>query len=483
LSRQERNADGVLTLTDASSRDCSGLGRRNFLKAGFLGMGAMTLPELLRARSALAGTGTGSIRDKSVVLLFLGGGASHIETFNPNMDAPAPYRSVTGEVATALPGVTIGGTFPDLAKRAHRMAFVRSFRHPVADHESAIVHVLNGGASATGKKEDVGFSMGSMYAKIRGSNHPATGLPTYSLLTAPETDSQYRSEKSRVERGSAPGFLGPACAPFDPASGGTVLENMKLSLPADRLSDRRRLQRALDSMNRTIDASGKMAALDTFEQQAVDLVLRGAFSAFDLTKEDPALLARYDTSMFRIGNRKQRPQQMRDSTLGHQLLLARRLCEAGCGFVTVQSAGWDNHADGNNPNMYDGMNMLGPPLDKGVSAFLDDVEERGLSDRILLVITGDFGRTPTINKNGGRDHWSNLCTLAFAGGGLRIGQVIGKSARKNDIPASTPITTTNLMATIMHTLFDIGTLRVVRGLPANIARLVETAEPIRELVS
>jgi uncharacterized protein (DUF1501 family) len=174
---------------------------------------------------------------------------------------------------------------------------------------------------------------------------------------------------------------------------------------------------------------------------------------------------------------------MRDSTLGHQLLLARRLCEAGCGFVTVQSAGWDNHADGNNPNIYDGMNMLGPPLDKAVSAFLDDVEERGLSDRILLVITGDFGRTPTINKNGGRDHWSNLCTLAFAGGGLRTGQVVGKSARKNDIPASAPVTTTNLMATIMHTLFDVGTLRVVRGLPAKLARLVETAEPIRELVS
>jgi hypothetical protein len=390
---------------------------------------------------------------------------------------------VTGEVATTLPGVTIGGTFPGLAKRADKMAFVRSFRHPVADHDSAIVHVLNGGTSATGKKDDVGFSMGSMYARIRGANHPQTGLPTCALLTAPETDNQYKSEKSRVERGSAPGLLGPAFAPFDPAAGGTVLQNMQLNLPADRLADRRGLQRSLDKINRRIDASGMMSALDNFEQQAIDIVLRGAFSAFDLKKEDPALVARYDTSMFRIGNRKQRPQQMRDSTLGHQLLLARRLCEAGCGFVTVQSAGWDNHADGNNPNMYDGMNMLGPPLDKAVSAFLDDVTERGLSERILLVITGDFGRTPTINKNGGRDHWSNLCTLAFAGGGLRMGQVVGNSARKNDVPASPPITTANLMATIMHTLFDVGTLRVVRGLPTSIARLVETAEPIRELFS
>src|SRR5262249_33012252 len=151
---------------DASSRDCSGLERRDFLRAGFLGLGGLTLPAMLRAR-AVAETGSGAVRDKAVVLLFLGGGASHIETFNPNMEAPAPYRSVTGEVATTLPGVTIGGTFPELAKRADRMAFVRSFRHPVADHESAIVHVLNGGTSATGKKDDVGFSMGSMYSRVR----------------------------------------------------------------------------------------------------------------------------------------------------------------------------------------------------------------------------------------------------------------------------------------------------------------------------
>jgi len=245
--------------------DCSGLMRRNFLKAGFLGLGGLTLPQLLRARAAHAAAGNASIRDKSVVLVFLGGGASHIETFNPNMEAPAPYRSVTGEVATTLPGVTVGGTFPELAKRAHKMAFVRSFRHPVADHQSAIVHVLNGGTSATGKNEDVGFSMGSMYSKIRGSNHPETGLPTYTLLTAPETDNQYRNEKSRVERGSAPGLLGPACGPFDPASGGSVLQNMQLKLPAERLSNPRQLQRSLDKMSRDIDGSGMMAALDTFE--------------------------------------------------------------------------------------------------------------------------------------------------------------------------------------------------------------------------
>ena len=120
------------------------------------------------------------------------------------------------------------------------------------------------------------------------------------------------------------------------------------------------------------------------------------------------------------------------------MLLARRLCEAGCGFVTVQSAGWDMHADGNNPGMDRGMEMLGRPLDKAVSAFLEDSKQRGLSDKVLLVITGDFGRTPKINKRGGRDHWANLCTLAFAGGGLKMGQVIGQSDRNAGCRPATP---------------------------------------------
>src|SRR5262249_29636507 len=151
------------------------------IRAGFLGLGGLSLPWLLEARARAAAVEPKFVRDKAVVLIFLGGGASHIETFNPNMDAPAPFRSVTGEVKSSLPGVTLGGTFPLLAKLAHRMAIVRSFRHPVGNHEQAISHVLTGGTDPTGQKQ-VGFSMGSMYARLRGANHPRTGLPTYHLL-------------------------------------------------------------------------------------------------------------------------------------------------------------------------------------------------------------------------------------------------------------------------------------------------------------
>jgi uncharacterized protein (DUF1501 family) len=163
------------------------------------------------------------------------------------------------------------------------------------------------------------------------------------------------------------------------------------------------------------------------------------------------------------------------------MVLARRLCEAGCGFVSVHSAGWDMHADGNNPSIGIGMEMLGRSLDQAVSAFIEDLEQRGMSDDVLLVITGDFGRTPKVNKNGGRDHWSKLCTLAFAGGGLRMGQVIGQSSRKADAPLSTSISPAHILGTVLHTLFDVGQLRLDASLPADVLRLATQTEPIHEL--
>lgn len=462
-------------ISGTGRKDCERLTRRDCLTIGTLGLGSLTLSQLLATKAQAAGK-SDFVRDKSVVLLFLGGGASHIETFNPNMDAQAPYCSVTGAVPTSLPGVSFGGTFPQLAKLADRMAVVRSFAHPIGGHEEAIVHVLTGGTDPQGKLK-VGQSMGSMYARLRGANHPDTGLPTYALLTAKEVDPQYDRERRRVEAGSHPGQLGVAYGPFDPSGGGTALKNMQLKIPAERLDDRRALLSQLDNINRGIDASGSLVGSDKFEQQAIELVTRGASEAFDLKQESPATIERYDTSKFRTGKKIFQP-----SSLGKQMLLARRLCEAGCGFVTVQNSGWDMHADGNNPGIADGIEMLGRPLDKAVSAFLEDLEERGLADKVLLVITGDFGRTPTVNKSGGRDHWARLGTLALAGGGLKMGQIVGQADRKNGEPATEPYNCSHLMATIMHTLFDVGQLRLQSSLPRDLVRLIEAGKPIAELV-
>ncbi|HWG44359.1 MAG TPA: DUF1501 domain-containing protein [Gemmataceae bacterium] len=456
------------------SRDCAGISRRDFLRAGFLGLGGLTLPWLLRTRAEAASLNSDFVRDKAVVLVFLAGGASHIETFNPNMDAPEPQRSLTGEVKTTLTSVTLGGTFPGLARHAKKMAIVRSFQHRVGSHEQAIVHVLTGGSDATGQGKD-GFSMGSAYARCRGSNHERTGLPTYCLLTAPHKDGQYARELQRVVKGSHAGSLGAAVEPFSPGGNGPGLTNMQLHLPVERLEDRRLLLRKLDDLKRGLDLG---EGLDPFERQALALLTGGASKAFDLTQEDRKVVTHYDTGMFPCGKKVFEP-----SILGKQMLLARRLIEAGAGFVTVQSAGWDMHADGNNPGIKDGMEMLGRPLDKALSAFLEDIEQRGMLDKVLLVVTGDFGRTPKINKKGGRDHWANLCTLALFGGGLNVGQVIGKSGRNNDVPATEPITPANLLSTLMHTLFDVGKLRVARGLPANLIRRIESTKPIEALFS
>jgi len=466
----------VLTLChDRSTKDREGLARRDFLRAGTLALGGLSLPWLFRQEALGATREGGFVKDKAIVLLFLSGGASHIETLNPNMTAAAPYRSMTGEVQTSIPGLTLGGTFPLLSCQAQRMAIVRCFQHPIAGHVQAIKHVLNGGTDPNGEGAQ-GFSMGGAYARLRGANDPRTGMPSFTLLNSEEVDSQYQNEKVRVERGSHPGSLGAACAPFIPGANGPAQGDMRLRVSRDRLDDRRSLLQAVDRLQQQVEQESRLQGADTYQTQAFDLLLGSAAEAFDLTREDPRLRERYDTSTFRVGKKA-----FRDSLLGRHFLTARRLVEVGCRFVTIHSAGWDMHADGNNPGIVAGMEMLGRPLDKAVSAFLEDLQARGLSEHVLLIVTGDFGRTPKINDRGGRDHWPRLCTLAFAGAGM-YGQIVGRSTRNNDAPASDPVDARNLMATVMHTLFDVGKLRLTRGVPQDLLRVLEGTDPIREVV-
>ena len=476
----------MLTLaSNRSQPSCDGYSRRDFLQAGTLSLGGLTLPWLFEQQAALAQTiasatnpgRPGFVRDKSIVLLFLSGGSSHIEMFNPNMDAPAPYSSMTGEVTTSLPGITFGGTFPQLARHAHQMAVVRSFQHPLTGHVEAIVHMLTGGTDPVGKRK-AGFSMGSVCSRLAGANHPRTGMPSFALLNTDEVDPQYRNERTRVENGSEPNSLGAAFGPFNPSGKSDAVRNMTLNIPRGRLDNRRELLASLDQLKAEADELQILDNADRFTQQAFDVILGSAAEAFDLSKENRRLVERYDTSHIQVGKKSFRP-----SLLGQHMLTARRLVESRCQFVTVHSAGWDMHADGNNPGIVAGMEMLGRSVDQAVSAFLEDVAARGLSDKVLLIITGDFGRTPKINKSGGRDHWSNLSTLAFAGGGWKMGQVIGQAARKNDVPLSEPITTSHLLGTVIHTLFDVAALRLARGVPREVMSLVEQSEPVPGLAA
>ncbi len=464
LSRSTNSSPGLL--------DCSGLSRRDFLRAGSLGLGGLSLPWLLGQKAAAQDSSF--IRDKSIVYLFLSGGASHIETFNPNQDAPSPYCSVTGDVQTSVPGLALGGTFPLLARHADRMAVIRSFQHPIGGHVQAIVHMLTGGTDPNGQGT-AGFGMGAAFARLRGANHPSTGMPTNTLLVSDEVDPQYRNERGRVEKGSRPNSLGSSFAPFNPAGGGEATANLKLNLDSARFNDRRSLLAEIAKQQQLVEQHGDEITENA--QQAFDLLLGSASEAFDLSRENPRLVERYDTSSCQIGKKVFRP-----SDLGTHFLTARRLIEAGCGFVTIHSAGWDMHADGNNPGIERGMRMLGAPVDIALSAFVEDLDDRGMLDDVLIVIGGDFGRTPKINSRGGRDHWANLCPLAFIGGGIGHGQIIGQSSRRNDVPATEPVSTSQIFGTVMHTLFDPATLRLTRGVPRDLQTLLERSRPIPGLI-
>ena len=424
-------------------RDCEGASRREFLKIGSLGAGALTLPGLLAARAQAKAAGLPT-KDTSVVWIWLGGGPTHVETFDPKLTAPSEYRSTTGEVASSIPGVTLGGTFPNIARVADKMAFVRSFAHTNSGHGGGTHFVMTGYDNRVIDNGGLPTrpSLGSIVARSRGANHPETGMPTYVRLGGIAAD--------------GPAFLGPSFAPFDPS--GQARKNMSLAVNDRRLSDRRELLAGLDRFQREADQEKLMEGLDRFEQQAFNLVLGKAPAAFDLKDEDPRLVESYGKG------------------LGEQLLRARRLCEAGCGFVTVSYGGWDMHGQ-----IKTGMERRSPELDRGVAAFVEDIHQRGLSDRILLVITGEFGRTPKVNGNSGRDHWAPLSTLALSGGGLKMGQVVGESAAKLDVPRSTPIRPQDLMATIFHVLGLDPRMQFVNpgGRPVY---MLEEGQPIAELV-
>jgi len=232
-----------------------------------------------------------------------------------------------------------------------------------------------------------------------------------------------------------------------------------------------------------MDRTKALDNLDTFQQQAYDVILRGIADAFDINKEDPKTIEKYDTSkIFKQEDLQKFFDMKRTSNLlGKQMLLARRLVERGCGFVTVCDAGWDMHANNNSPKDMAGMTPMGSQVDHAVSAFIDDLHERGLSDKVLLIVTGEMGRSPRINKGGGRDHYGDMTPLLLAGGGLKMGQVIGQSDRNASKPATEKITPQNLFATVMNVLFDTGEARLANDIPANIAKLISDGKPIREL--
>jgi hypothetical protein len=406
------------------------------------------------------------------------GGPPQIELFDPKMGAPSEIRSVSGEIRTSLPGVTYGAAFPHLAKLAHKTAVVRSFVTGDGNHDIKPLVC----------RDTYGANPGSIFSRVAGSNHPSTGVPTNIALFPRSVNPDAQGANKNFGDFLNPGRFGAAHAPFEPGGGGQLQKDMTLAISKDRLGDRQELLRRLDDLQRAFDTQASSGTTDPFREQAFSLLLAGVSKAFDLSAESPALIERYDTSKLIAADNVSTKWKNRKNyldhihSLGRQMLLARKLCEAGCGFVTVTTNFvWDFHADENNATVAEGLRYVGAPFDRAVSAFIEDVESRGLGGKILLIACGEMGRTPKINKNGGRDHWGGLAPLLIYGGGLKMGQVIGESTRDAAEPNTTPVTSRHLMGTIAHTLFDLGRLRVARGLPDEIVKLTEY-DVIRELV-
>ncbi len=453
--------------------------RRDFLSVGSLALGGLSLPQFLRAEEALKSVG-GLAKDKAVIFLFMHGGPSQFETFDPKMDAPTGVRSATGEIPTKIPGITFGPTFEKLAKLNDKFSIVRSFTTESAAHDSKPI---------VSKEHSAGAQIGAHYARVAGASNPEAGMPRNVWLHPQAVDTGATDPIMKLGKFDVTGPLGPAYEPFQPSGKGDLRRDMQLTVNPDRLDDRRTLLASLNQFRSTVESERSTRGLDKFQLQALETLTGGIFDAFDVTKEEAKVIERYDTSSLidpgRISKRWNNHQRYANhvKNLGKLLLLARRLAERGANFITVSTDFvWDMHADNNNATMTEGMDYVGRPFDHAVSAFIEDIEARGLRDKILLVCCGEMGRSPKINAKGGRDHWAGSAPLLLYGGGLQMGQVVGSSTKDGGQPASNQVTIPNLYATIMETILDVGTVRSTPGIPGEVSQVIHGAGPIRQLM-
>ncbi|HWC89066.1 MAG TPA: DUF1501 domain-containing protein, partial [Pirellulales bacterium] len=348
---------------------CDGTSRRGFLQAGVLGLTGLTLADVLRSRAARAASGK-PVKDTSVILIWKGGGPSHLDTWDLKPAAPAEFRGDFQPIASSVPGIDVCELLPQSAAQMDKFAIVRSVTHPDAGHESASHYLLTGYKPTNDIPSNEMPSYGSVTAKERGPRRP--GLPAYVALP-------------QAPRSSAAAYLGVAYNPFsvgaDPSQNNFSVRNLTLpnGLSLSRLESRRALLKNIDTLRRESDQSGLMEGLDAFTQKAFEMVTSPAAQrAFALDREDADLRDRY-------GRNK----------MGQSLLLARRLVEAGVTFVTVDAGGWDTHA-----NNFESLRKKLPEFDQGWGTLMADMAARGLLDNTLVLVWGEFGRTPRINNGG-----------------------------------------------------------------------------------
>jgi hypothetical protein len=437
------------------ARFCDGLSRRNFLKIGGLAMGGLALPQILQAESQLG------IRQshKAVIMIFLPGGPSHQDMFDLKMDAPSEIRGEFKPISTNVPGIQICEHLPQVAKLMDKMVLIRSIIGATGDHYA---HQCLTGRTHQNQPAGGWPCLGSVLSKLEGPLNKV--VPPFIGL------SPKMGHMPWADAG-APGFLGIGHAPFKPEGAGKqdmVLNNISL----DRLSDRKNLLTNFDGFRRDVDKSGLMDGLDAFNQQAFGMLTSSKLvEALDVEKESAVVRARYGK-----GDAKNRDDG--GPKLMEHFLVARRLVEAGARCVTLAFSRWDHHGDN-----FGALRQDLPLLDQGLSALIEDIHQRGLDKDVSVVVWGEFGRTPTINKDGGRDHWPRVSCALLAGGGMKTGQVIGATDRLGGEATERPVQFGDVFATLYQRLgIDISKVTVT-DLTGRPQHLVDAGcQPLREVI-
>jgi hypothetical protein len=450
----------MLRVVGSAAADCSGITRRNFLQAGILGLGGLSLADLGRLQAA---NPTAS-RKTSTILFWLSGGPGHMETWDPKPEAVLQFRGPFGAIRSRVPGMLFGELLPEMAGVADRLSVLRSVNHGSGDHTKANHWMLTGFEGPAFNVPDFKVqrrpSLGSATARLRGPNK--TGMPPY--VAVPHlrggTDNFFHYAS----------YLGGGANPFivesDPNKPDFRVKGLSLArqISFRRLEDRRQILDAMDHFR--LAEEHQAADHDAHYQRAFHLLTsKEVARAFDIGAEPAPVRDRYGRHTF-----------------GQSALLARRLIEAGVTFVTVNCVPWDHHGTGGRYRTDAGGKLLIPPLDRAIAALIEDLGQRGLYETTLVVAMGEFGRTPRMNADGGRDHWGKTFSVLMGCGSMNMGQAVGKSSPRGEYVADRPISPQDVAATVFHHLGINArevTFRDVQGRPIP---LIETGEPIRELI-
>ncbi len=448
----------MFTVYGARQRFCDRVSRRDFLRVGGLGLCGLGLADVLRLRAA---AGTQRSR-KAVILVCLPGGPSHLDTYDMKPQAPAEVRGEFRPIATVVPGLDICEHFPLQAQIADKLAVVRNLQFTQPDHQ--LHEVYTGFPTAAGRP-----AFGSLVSRLRQSQaHPLPAYVSLSLSDHPRT----------AAKAEVPTYAGLAHAPFEPSFQGLSNLGPQAEMTAGRLGDRQGLWRQLDRLRGALDVRGNMEGIDAFHAQALDMITSPQVrQAFDLAQEPESVRQRYGPDVRLAHN-----YQFGHTWFGTDFLLARRLVEAGVPVVTLAMSGWDHHGNlnGVRGTIFERSREQLPLLDRSLHALVTDLHERGPAEDVAVVVWGEFGRTPRVNRYGGRDHWPPAGFALLAGGGLRTGLVVGATDDQGQRPQGNPYGPQNVLATLYRVL-EIDPNTTVVDFQGRPRPLLDDTRPIAEL--